>query len=92
MWQALLIAHTMFIAQEHPGLIINSCTPGWIATDLTAGMGATDLPFKGTKAALKCLFDCETHGLYYGSDALRSPIDEYREPGAPEYNPPKGSY
>jgi hypothetical protein len=25
------------------------------------------------------------HGLYYGSDGLRSPLDKYRAPGTPAY-------
>jgi NAD(P)-dependent dehydrogenase (short-subunit alcohol dehydrogenase family) len=46
--KALLNAFTVLYAKENPELIINSCSPGWILTDLTAGMGATNAPEKGT--------------------------------------------
>lgn len=46
--KALLNAYTVLHAKENPELIINSCSPGWILTDLTAGMGATNPPEKGT--------------------------------------------
>lgn len=35
---------TMQLAAAHPNLKINSCSPGYILTDLTAGMGATKRP------------------------------------------------
>jgi NAD(P)-dependent dehydrogenase (short-subunit alcohol dehydrogenase family) len=88
--KALLNCHTMEIAERNPSLIINSCTPGWIDTDLTRGMGARDPPSKGTRSVMKCLFDCESRGHYYGSDGERSPIDHYREPGTPPYAPASG--
>mmetsp|Transcript_53205 Transcript_53205/g.147525 ORF Transcript_53205/g.147525 Transcript_53205/m.147525 type:complete len:136 (-) Transcript_53205:59-466(-) len=75
-------------AKAHPNLKINAVTPGYIATDLTAGMGATNPPEKGTTAPLACLFgDMEGNGRYYGSDAVRSPLDRYRGPGDPPYAP-----
>ena len=40
-------------AKEHPNLKINAVTPGYILTDLTAGMGATNPPEKGTIAPMK---------------------------------------
>ena len=43
-------------------------------------------PKEGTKAAMRLLFeDGIGSGKYYGSDALRSPINVYRGPGDPEY-------
>lgn len=85
--KALLSAYTMLVAREHPELAVNACTPGFIDTDLTAGMGATNPPIKGTKAPLYLLFDedLEGNGRFYGSDAQRSPLDRYREPGTPPY-------
>ena len=36
-----------------------------------------------------CLFfTCLGTGRYYGSDAVRSPMDRYRSPGAPPYEGP----
>ena len=35
--KACLNAYTMEIARKHPNLLINSCTPGFIETDLTRG-------------------------------------------------------
>ena len=74
-------------------LRINSCSPGYILTDLTAGMGATKRPEESNchVAALFLLFGDVPHdevvnkGRYYGSDAVRSPIDVYRGPGDPPY-------
>lgn len=86
--KACLNAYTMLHAKAHPSLIINSCTPGFIATDLTRGMGATNTPEMGTKSAIYLLFGDDTgSGRYYGSDAIRSPLDRYRGPGDPPYNP-----
>lgn len=88
--KACLNAYTKAFAKQHPALIINSCTPGFIATDLTAGLGATNEPEKGTVAPLYCLFtprEAIGSGKYFGSDAVRSPLDRYRGPGDPPYEP-----
>ena len=46
-------------------------------------------PSEGTKATLFCLLgDPQGNGRYYGSDAVRSPMDCYRSPGAPPYEGP----
>lgn len=92
--KALVNAYTALHATSHPHLLINSCTPGFIDTDMTrnAGMGATNPPEKGTIAPLYCLFSDEIanapSGRYYGSDAVRSPLDRYRGPGDPPYQGP----
>merc|ERR1712007_93066 len=84
--KACLNAYTMFLAAKHPNLKVNSMTPGYILTDITRGMGATKSPEEGTKAAIHCLLgDLEGNGRYYGSDAVRSPLDRYRGPGDPPY-------
>merc|ERR1712146_4763 len=94
--KALVNAYNMIVARENPDLIINACTPGFIETDLTRELakqrGSTPqemgmkTPAEGTKAAMHLLFaDGLGSGKYYGSDALRSPIDRYRGPGDPEY-------
>lgn len=87
--KACLIAYTMILAREYPELKINAITPGYILTDMTEGMGAEKPPEEGTKAAIHCLkSDLKGNGWYYGSDALRSPIDRYRAPGDPPYEGP----
>merc|ERR1712136_483359 len=84
--KACLNAYTVILAREHPNLLINAMTPGFIDTDLTRGMGATKPPAEGTKAALHLLlFELEGNGRFYGSDAVRSPLDRYRNPGDPPY-------
>ena len=83
---------TMQLAAANPSLKINSCSPGYILTDLTAGMGATKRPEESNchVAPLFLLFGDVPQpeanpGRYYGSDAVRSPIDVYRGPGDPPY-------
>jgi len=90
--KALLNAYTLLLAKDNENMYINSCTPGFIDTDMTrnAGMGATNKPEKGTLAPLYCLMENEnlTTGCYYGSDGVRSPLDRYRGPGDPPYEGP----
>lgn len=87
--KALVNAYTVLHAAEEPKLIINSCTPGYIKTDITAGMGATNPPSKGAVPPVYLLmspeFDKLPTGRYYGSDCVRSPINVYRGPGDPPY-------
>jgi len=88
MSKALANAYTVLTAREHPTLIINACTPGYIATDLTGkapGEGGAKAPEHGTYAPLRLLLDVKTSGWYFGSDGKRSPIDKYRAPGDEEY-------
>lgn len=89
-------AYTIALANTHPQHIINACTPGYIETDMTrpvaqargvtpeqAGMKP---PSEGAKSAIFLLFgEPEGSGRYYGSDALRSPLDRYRAPGSPAF-------
>jgi NAD(P)-dependent dehydrogenase (short-subunit alcohol dehydrogenase family) len=92
-------AFTLAFAREHPALHVNACTPGFIETDLTrryvesSGKSAKELgmksPAEGTRSAMHLLFDAlDGNGRYYGSDALRSPLDSYRSPGSPAYTGP----
>ncbi|MEM6533325.1 MAG: SDR family NAD(P)-dependent oxidoreductase [Myxococcota bacterium] len=88
--------YIQWLAGQHPNLKINACTPGFIETDLTrpladargttpAQMGMKS-PEEATKAPLHLLFaDLHGNGRYYGSDAVRSPLDRYRGPGDPPY-------
>lgn len=88
---------TMMYARTHPNLVINACTPGFIETDLTLPLaekrGSTPEamgmkpPAAGTVSAMFLLFgDVGSSGRYYGSDAVRSPLDRYRGPGDPAYD------
>lgn len=88
--KACLNVWMMQQAAAHPELLINNCTPGFIATDMTKDLGATNTTDKGTVAPLYLIFgDAENVGTgrFYGSDAVRSPLDRYRGPGDPPYNP-----
>lgn len=90
--KALLNAYTVLQAKAEPDLIINACTPGFIDTDITAGMGATNPPSKGAVPPVHLLMSDEIGklptGRYYGSDCVRSPLFEYRGPGDPPYKGP----
>jgi NAD(P)-dependent dehydrogenase (short-subunit alcohol dehydrogenase family) len=89
-------SYTLLLARENPSLMVSAVTPGYIETDLTrayadannrvvADMGMKQ-PAEGTKSAIFALFEpLKGSGFYYGSDAIRSPIDRYRGPGEPEY-------
>lgn len=89
-------AYTLHLAREYPQFVINACTPGFIATDLTrpyaSGQGKSPeelgmkAPREGANTPVFLLFgEPEGSGHYYGSDAKRSPLDRYREPGSPPY-------
>lgn len=86
--KACLNVYVMQLARDHPGICVSACTPGFIATDINRGYGATNSPEKGTIAPLHCLFnEAVVSGAYYGSDAVRSPLDKYRGPGEPPFEP-----
>lgn len=86
--KACLNALTVQDSLLHPDLLVNSCSPGFIDTDLTKGYGATLTPEQGTVSALHCLFSPDVGtGKYFGSDGLRSPLDKYRAPGDAPYEP-----
>ena len=89
-------AATIELARTHPNLVINACTPGYIETDMTRpraianGRSPAELgmkpPAAGTQSAAFLLFgDPSGSGQYYGSDAVRSPLDRYRSPGDPPF-------
>ena len=46
--QAALTQYTMQLAAAWPQLRVNACSPGYVLTDLTAGMGATKRPDEST--------------------------------------------
>ena len=87
---------TLISARENPRLQINACTPGFIETDLTremtgvSGKSAADMgmkqPADGARVIMHLLFEpAAGTGQYFGSDALRSPLDRYRSPGSAAY-------
>ena len=89
-------AYTIFLAKQHPNLKVNTCTPGFIETDMTRPMAVsggktpTEMgmksPEEGASASVFLLMgNPEGSGHYYGSDCLRSPIERYRSPGDPPY-------
>lgn len=92
--KAFVNAYTMLHAKEEPELVINSCSPGFIKTDMTikAGLGASNPPEMGAFAPVELLMSSNFEGLptgrYYGSDAVRSPLDRYRGPGDPPFEGP----
>ena len=92
--KALVSAYTWWLAKEHPNLIINAITPGFIKTDMTSAMGASNPPFQGAIPPIWLLMSEELTkvptGRYYGSDCKRSPLDTYRGPGDPVYEGPDG--
>jgi hypothetical protein len=85
-----MTAYHFIVAREHPELVVSSCSPGFIQTKLTAGMGASLTVEKSTVSLKKLLFEDlgEKAWVYYGSDGLRSQLDSMRNPGEPEYQPP----
>jgi carbonyl reductase 1 len=84
--KALLNAYTVIYGKScKDDMIVNSCTPGFISTDLTAGWPGGKPVADGAIAPCFLLMDAsfETlpRGRYYGSDCVRSPLDVYRGPG-----------
>ena len=92
--KALVNAYTVLLARNEPDLVINSVTPGWIKTDMTAGSAASNPPSKGAIPPVWCLMDPSLEsvptGRYYGSDCVRSPLHFYRGPGETPYEGPDG--
>ena len=94
--KAMMNGYTQVMAKAYPKLIVNSCSPGFIETDLTrpfaAGAGKTpaEMGMKPVEHGAKCpvfLMTAElpASGWYWGSDCERSPMDKYRSPGDPPY-------
>jgi len=86
--KAALTLYTMLLARDHPSLMVGIASPGFIATKMTAGYGATKEPQEGTVSLLYLLFAAgkEASGCYFGSDAVRSPLHFMRNPGEPAYD------
>ena len=95
--KACVNTYTFILSKQHPNIMMNSCSPGFIQTDLTKPWlersGKTPeemgmLPVeKGTIAPIHLLMgNLEGNGRYYGSDSKRSPMHKYRSPNDPEYD------
>ncbi|KAK5137914.1 hypothetical protein LTR08_006683 [Meristemomyces frigidus] len=76
--KALLNASTALLARENPGLTINACCPGWIATDMgrLVGSRTVDPPKtaeQGAKIPLRLAFGelGGVTGSYWGNDSIR---------------------
>ena len=89
-------AYSIYLAKKNPNLTINACTPGFIETDLTRPMAESNgktpaemgmkSPEEGVSASVFLLMGNPSgSGHYYGSDCVRSPLDNYRSPGDPPY-------
>ena len=84
--------YTQLVARQTARLRVNACSPGYVLTDLTAGMGASKTPDESNchVAPLFLLFDepptPPATAWYYGSDAVRSPLHFMRNPGEPAYD------
>jgi len=87
--KALLNAYTSIHANAEPDLIINSVSPGFIASDMGKALGATKPVADGAIPPVNLLLNEEfasiPTGRYYGSDTKRSPLDVYRGPGEEVY-------
>jgi carbonyl reductase 1 len=90
--KALLNAYTRLHAKAQPALIINSVTPGFIASDMGKTLGASNPTSAGAIPPVNLLLNQEYEtiptGRYYGSDTKRSPLNVYRGPGDPVYEGP----
>ncbi|GAB5371181.1 hypothetical protein AAMO2058_001557100 [Amorphochlora amoebiformis] len=87
--KAAVNALTIVLARENKDLIINSCHPGYVATDLTGNMGAVR-PYEGAFCPVNLVTEKAENlgsGWFYGEDAKRNPLKGYREPGSSEYKP-----
>ncbi|SPQ27336.1 cd6e152d-2084-4af4-8739-efc4f9c89202 [Thermothielavioides terrestris] len=70
--KAAVNAFTRILAREHPGLLINSCCPGWVKTDLGAQAGPPPkTPEEGARIPLHLAFGeiGETSGQYWANDS-----------------------
>lgn len=90
--KASLASYTMLLAkqlkQQKSSIVVSCITPGFIKTAITEGFGAKKSANEGTVSILRCLLEkLEGNGFYYGSDGVRSPLTQLRNPGEPIYTP-----
>ncbi|KAL2194380.1 hypothetical protein P885DRAFT_63170 [Corynascus similis CBS 632.67] len=70
--KAALNAGTRLLARQHSGLLINSCCPGWVTTDLGAQAGTpSKTPEEGARIPLHLAFGDigYTTGKYWANDS-----------------------
>lgn len=85
--KACLAAWTQSLPREYPAILSSCCSPGFIKTSMTQGMGASKTPAEGTVAIRKLLFEqLGGNGWYFSSDGVRGPYHRMRNPGEPEYD------
>ncbi|MCJ1410277.1 hypothetical protein MMC19_004362 [Ptychographa xylographoides] len=66
-------AFTAVLARENPGLIVNACCPGWVATDMGAMVGRPPkTPEEGARIPYRLAFkDIDgVTGRYWGNDSI----------------------
>jgi len=95
--KAAVNCYSLELARRLPKITVSSCTPGYIATDLTkdyltkAGKTAKEAGMKTPAEGARCPVYLMTEklswpsGWFFGSDCVRSPLHKYRSPGAPAY-------
>merc|ERR1711936_1021657 len=95
--KAAVNCYSLELARRLPKITVSSCTPGYIATDLTKdflvkqGKTAKEAGMKTPAEGARCPVYLMTEklswpsGWFFGSDSVRSPLHKYRSPGAPAY-------
>lgn len=81
--KACLNAYYLWLAKQYPKRTINTCTPGYINTDLTKQWGGNKKPASYAMTVIMKLTFGDLNpqsGCFYGSDAIRSPLHCYRDP------------
>merc|ERR1712226_750727 len=93
--KAAVNCYSLELARRFPKITVSSCTPGYIATDLTkdflGGKTAKEAGMKTPAEGARCPVYLMTEklswlsGWFFGSDCIRSPLHKYRSPGSPAY-------
>jgi len=76
--KALVTALTAMLARQHPGLTINCCCPGWVATDMGRLVGrAPKTPEDGATIPLRLAFGDigDVTGKYWANSHIRGKGD-----------------
>jgi len=76
--KALVTALTAMLARQHPGLSINCCCPGWVATDMGHLVGrAPKKPDDGATIPLRLAFGDvgDVTGKYWANSSIRGKGD-----------------
>lgn len=73
--KALVTALTAMLARQHPGVTINCCCPGWVATDMGQLVGSRPpkSPEQGATIPLRLAFGDigDVTGKYWANDSIR---------------------